>query len=304
MITPLKFAGQIKLWYTPDVNTISFGHVGLFALFLLTACQPQQKESNPFFKAPANESAKGIVNGTRVADKKGISQHIAALLIQRESGLEACSSTLLSQNVVLTAGHCVGAVGNDKPAIAASAITVVFSNDAGAAFQNQETSLLRKATKVSLHPSYTSQCPLQVAPCADLAIVEFEGAAPTGYLPIRWRDVQASAYSNLQTLKIAGFGQTSFQEPLAVALYEGDAHVLALVEESAISIDQRFGAGGICHGDSGGPGYLNTKGEMTLLSVHSKVLNSARENGQCKNRGLLLRLDAYLSWLQKLIPIH
>ncbi len=266
-------------------------------------CQPPAKQSNPFFRDPKSGGNPAILNGHKVVELKGIAQHTAALFVQRGTNVEVCSATLLSERMLLTAGHCVGAVG-DLPAPSIRQVSVAFGSDAGKVFRENEKARLRPVRSLRLHPQYSSECALQAEPCPDLALVEFAGGIPPGFSPILWQETLAADFAELKSLQIAGFGQTSFQDPLAVSLYEGTAQVAALVESSAIAIDQTAQTAGICNGDSGGPGFhKNSLGQIQLLSVHSRVIHSSRNRGRCQNRGLLLRLDAHLAWLRSSLTV-
>lgn len=167
-----------------------------------------------------------------------------------------CSGTIVSEERILTAAHCV------KDLHDAQEIIVRFGPDVS---DMRYGRLGRNQPKV--HPKL------------DLAVVQFAGGVPSGYrvAPIFSADVRL--YSGDEVI-LAGYGKTEAElENYAEYLRWGTTNFVTFLEQIDYSDGQQFrsilkfvdnvGQSATCGGDSGGPMFREVNGKWGLTGVIS-----------------------------------
>jgi secreted trypsin-like serine protease len=255
---------------------------------VLAACN-SQKSAMVLYTSSNN----GIVNGVDVqADDETAKSTVGLYLkVQEETpwgvqeGFATCSGTLIAENIVLTAGHCI-------PGVVAGA--VVFATD----FTKADQSQIRTITGVALHPSFNPKEKGQ-GDWSDIALFKFEGSIPAGYkvAPIL-KDV--SKLTKGLPVIFAGFGITSpagglSQDPddsgvlrkadtvLTSATYEGNELLFNLTANGVST----------CQGDSGGPAYAKINGELTVIGVTSRG-----ENARCDGVSISTSVAQHVKFIE------
>ena len=221
-----------------------------------------------------------VVGGTTV--KPGIWPDAVAVL----SDTAACTGTLITPDVVLTAGHCI-----ETEPVVVVVDTVDYGKPGGEPIK----------VKWSLaYPHWQD--------AYDVGVVVLDHPAA-----IKPR-VVASACSAREGLvsgalvQLVGFGLTTksgtgsntrlHEAPIAVidAICSADPACVA-----AIAPAGEFTAGGhgadACFGDSGGPVYLHTAAGPALIGVVSRA--SAVSGPACGDGGVYVRADKVISWVQQ-----
>jgi V8-like Glu-specific endopeptidase len=212
------------------------------------------------------------------------------------SNFFACSGTMLSATVVLTAGHCTGEPGEFDQYF------VLVGSDLNAGYVAFHSSVHAS------HPDFTeAQFYLH-----DVGIVVLDNPVPTSLIP-------ASAYGTLPSV-----GQLDALQPSVNTTFTAVGYGIQKITPSKVEIsfarmfatprllninDKKVGTfslllsnnaatGGTCFGDSGGPNFLGTS--STVAAVTSFALN-----GNCTSTGGgAFRLDKadVLSFINSYLP--
>ncbi|MER5266011.1 serine protease [Actinosynnema sp. NPDC002837] len=191
-----------------------------------------------------------------------------------------CSGTLVSPNVVVTAGHCVDGgcaarvfVGKD----------VEFPED-GEVIE-VETALA--------HPDYRPP-----RPTGDIAVLVLARPAPVTPRPIATPDQVAAA----KFVRLAGYGNTDVHS-------SGGYGRRRMVDVPIASDHPRHGADAAtefvagapfldrdsCNGDSGGPAYVQAGDQWFLAGATSRATASSLR--PCGDGGIYTRVASYEKWL-------
>lgn len=194
-----------------------------------------------------------IVGGAAIPQADAIARGTVALVI----GPALCTGSLLDNDLILTAAHCL----EGNPA----SVKIVFSN--------QITSdTLKKAvpaTRYMIHPDYRMG---QTAPDQnDIALIAFRGGLPTGFVP---NPVLADdrLLTKGEDVVLAGFGITDAETRAGAGTLRA-THVQIADDhfgKSEVLLTQSSGHGA-CHGDSGGPAFLMEEGKLYLWGVTSRA---------------------------------
>src|SRR5271166_4574223 len=96
---------------------MKFANIGavILTVSLAAACAKNPSTST-------DSGGEEIVNGKKTEGKSALAQSVVALSIDRNNGQALCSGSIIAEDIVLTAAHCV----DDNP----SKILIVFSTRA------------------------------------------------------------------------------------------------------------------------------------------------------------------------------
>ncbi|MDD0853607.1 trypsin-like serine protease [Halobacteriovorax sp. GB3] len=215
-----------------------------------------------------------------------------------------CSGTLISSQIVLTAKHCLSKREIKK-------LYVYFGENTN----HLNESLLRPLTEVGF---YGQRDDGKISfPNFDAAWVRFKGKAPKAKKAITLfnSDYQLSK-SDL--IHLAGFGESSLDKwssrtgVLGAAETTFDYFLNTNIYHHLILFDGQDGKGA-CHGDSGGPAYIQVRGKWYLLgltngfdvsltpkSMRRTFLEQAPYKVDCKfNQSLYTHVGYLKNWLTK-----
>ncbi|NRA68651.1 MAG: trypsin-like serine protease [Pseudobacteriovorax sp.] len=166
---------------------------------------------------------------------------LLALRVSLEERAGICSGSLISQTLVITAAHCLHTPSG-------SVAYAVFGPDA----LEPESSQIRKVTA-----HYRSGS-------ADIAILEIDRPAPSGYLPIPIADGLTAPGALL-----AGYGRTVANAPKSTGKAFSLRASIPFFETVAPFFYVQSSQGGMCFGDSGGPALVRNEGQWAILGVLS-----------------------------------
>ncbi|MBO9665499.1 MAG: trypsin-like serine protease [Bdellovibrio sp.] len=248
----------------------------LLSAMALAACAPNSNNN------VANTQGEQIVGGDKVERGSDVIRSTVALYDTKEHAL--CSGTLIAPDLVLTAGHCVGA----DP----SKMIVFFSNEVKGAAKKD----MRAVVAARVHKDYA---PKKTYNTADIAIVKFAGGMAEGYAPAKFL---ADAYllQNDAQVVVAGFGLnwTWVVKKGAGTLRTTTLKIAdAKFSPTEISLDQSVKRG-ICSGDSGGPAYLRVNGQLYIWGVASRGDSLPLPlTPDCFIFSVFTRADAYGDWI-------
>jgi secreted trypsin-like serine protease len=271
---------------------------------LAIACAPTAKNS-----ANVN-GATGIINGSNVADGSTLSQSIVGLYDMKRGAL--CTGSLIGDNVVLTAAHCIG----EKP----SDMIVVFSADMEGTLKKGEADReflkqhLRLVAKTIVNEDFKKAHKEDDAH-GDIALIRFSGTLPAGFKPASFL-ASTTLLDKGSKVTLAGYGvdqdkvidvpvsdSAEFKKGLAegeilcdnadlkkakcfseeksgaAILRTTEVEVEGALNDSEIVLNQTHGTGA-CSGDSGGPAYVKVNDQYQLWGVTSRgTLGCVGEHG-------------------------
>lgn len=264
----------------------------------------------------------GIMGGKKVEEKSLYSQTVVAIIDTEFNSI--CTGSILSENLILTAAHCVDDVEHFN-------LHVVFATNADEVMGSREPDVkaqyTRRVTKMVVHEDYNPEEQNEENPYdfSDIAILKIKGTIPEGFKPVnlvrnsfdlkRGMNTTLVGYgvSEVQTEPIdpkkvknlheaIEYGEVicddNLQDCLKVDMF-GDGILRvghAPIEgftKSEIRLDERDG--GTCMGDSGGPAYIEKKNELFLFGITS------RGSALCDAVGVYTSVPYHLKWIEKTI---
>lgn len=244
-------------------------HFALILLLSLAACGRGQKLN-------LNDGA-AIVHGSGVRMNNGLS--IVALVMENDEGQGLCTGTLLTEDTVLTAAHCVD--HNVKKMV------VVF----GTRVRGTSVDHLRAADHAIQNPRWHQ---ISQEGKGDLAIVHFKGGLPAGYQPVQLASHDLKL-ANGQAVMMAGYGVSNgLRNSGAGQLRSTQSEVLQWISKTEVASDGRKSS--VCFGDSGGPAFVESHEGLVQWGVASSVLNQA-----CNEASVHTAVMPYEGWISKTV---
>jgi secreted trypsin-like serine protease len=241
-----------------------------------------------------------IVGGTPVAANDGIASSTVALVIvgSESAGPEQpgsqgksmevslCTGSILSDDMIITAAHCVF----NKP----SSVHIVFGNAINPV--NLRNSV--EAASYIAHPDYNPE--KMTADQNDVAAVFFKGGVPSGFRPAELLP-ESSRLENGERVVLAGFGITDAETKQGSGiLREATVSIAnASLGKTEVVLDQTHGQGA-CHGDSGGPAFLKNGNTNYLWGVTSRGYPN-RASDDCAHDVVYTKIDSQMAFLQEAI---
>lgn len=298
---------------------MKFAFLLVVALFSV-GCGLSSNQTSSYFSE--NKSSQ-IIGGTKVAEGAPITASIVG--IYDTENQFTCTGTLLADNVVLTAAHCVEAKANR--------IRIVFGLELMSTINAREVDIrqnfIRTATSVKVHPKYDDVAnELKNTDWHDIALIKFAGTVPEGYKPATFL-TDSSLLVKGAMVTLAGYGVTSVEaEQVDVKkiknidkaiedgdivcdddanthcfkvvfigddeLYETKAPIEALAE-TEVRLDE--GEHGTCVGDSGGPAYIEKDGQYYFFGITS------RGSFACDSEGVYTNALTYKDWIDENVKL-
>lgn len=250
---------------------------GIVSSLALAGCSPQTQNS-----AGINTAGDGIIGGVEVQSGDKIQQSIVAIYDNTEGAL--CTGSLLPNNLVLTAAHCIGADVNQ--------MFILFDT------KLSKNSFRLKIDKAEVSPYWASQ-QNQNLNTGDIALIHFVGDVPAGYKPASFiSSSNAKLLAKGATVVLAGYGISNgvTQEGAGVLRVTTVKIENPKFSASEIELNQTAGQGA-CHGDSGGPAYISINGKYYLWGLTSRGVDDPAND--CSKYSAYTNALVYKAWLNK-----
>lgn len=244
----------------------------LFCSFVMAfvGCAPGRKAG------PAAGMSTGIVHGHLLAETTPLANSVVALVAQRDDGQALCTGTLLANDLVLTAAHCV----DHDP----QGIVVVFA----AKLKGVQLEQTRRVLKYAQNPRWKQTHP--ETDRGDLALVEFAGGVPEGFAPVKLAPKELKL-SEGEDVTMAGYGVTNAETHKGSGtLRMTKTKVAGSRGQTEIISDGRKTS--VCFGDSGGPAFVQDGTELVQWGVASAVSSDG-----CDAAIVHTELMPYEAWL-------
>lgn len=250
---------------------------GIISSLTLTACTSDKNSSTYENSNTTSE----IIGGRLIEDGEKIQQSIVAVYDSIEGQL--CTGSLLPNNLVLTAAHCLNSDVN--------AMYILF----GSELSTESPQLAVDKMEVS---PYWATNRFNDTDRGDIALLHFVGQAPEGFVP-------ATFLSNNRWIKknavavIAGYGVSDGVQGNG----EGYLRTTSIAIEDAqfatseVLLNQKSGTGA-CHGDSGGPVYIESHGKYYLWGIISRGVNDRKND--CSQFLGATKISAHRTWLNRM----
>lgn len=252
---------------------------GLLLSVLLSACA----ENNLSNSLASTADSTKIYGGDKVQNTDPIAA--STVLLKNTRLNELCSGVIISSKVILTAAHCVFKAQ-------AGDIEIQFG------LNGRDTH--RVALEIQIYKLYI---PITFMPVMnDLALVR------TSEIPNNYR--VASILHDDEILKsgttvtAAGYGISMPRMNLGSGtLRKINLNVIEMDETgSVISLDQQKTGYGVCHGDSGGPSFVQTNQGMKVFGITNKISSHDKKDLKaCKGRAIYTLIDKYLPWIEEVV---
>lgn len=240
---------------------------------LAAACSPAAKEKE---RSASKRQDTAIVHGKAVSSKESLAQSVVALVAEVDGGQALCTGSLVSDDIVLTAAHCV----DHDP----TKLTVVFSHDTHTA-KDSDVRAVDHFTQ-----NHRWQNPTKTGR-GDLALLHFTGGLPDGYQPVELEPSSFNIGDGASTLML-GFGVTDgLSHAGSGVLRETETAVIGRESKTEVITDGQKSS--VCFGDSGGPAFVNLENQWVQWGVASSVANQS-----CNEASVHTDLHSYLKWIE------
>ncbi len=232
-----------------------------------------------------NSSEDLIIGGRLVTKKNELAATTISLIDTRLGSL--CTASILSENIAITAAHCVE--GNVED------MQISF----GVNTASQET---RSIDDIALNSIWKTR-QNERTNNGDIALVKFSGGLPK---KTHAATLIKKSYklSNGEIVTLAGFGISKLN-----GLSDGSGRLRTVdvkiananFSQTEVSIDQRSRKGA-CHGDSGGPAFIqDTNGGLLLWGITSRGIKDPTD--QCAGESVYTRIMPYSRWINSVVKI-
>lgn len=249
----------------------------LTSFSLLTACGPQGFQTNNI-----SSTGDGIIGGTEVQAGDPLYSSVVAVYDPDEGQL--CTGSLLPNNIVVTAAHCLG----EDP----SAMLVFFDT------KITSSSKFLMVDKAEVSPYWASN-QFNSKDMGDIALLHFRGQVPVGYKSAKLlTSFSKKLLQKGTSVILTGFGISNGPTKEGAGILRTTQVVIddPSFSTSEITVNQTQGKGA-CHGDSGGPAYVEVKGTYYLWGITSRGINDTQDD--CSQMAAYTSIQFYKNWITK-----
>jgi secreted trypsin-like serine protease len=262
----------------------------IFAVGGLVACGEA-----PFSKSNQGPLESAIVGGTPVPKDARESKSVVMIYDLFEE--TTCTGTLIGEDLILTAGHCVFSE--------AAEIKVSF----GVTQIGDNTPPMQDVIAYRRHPDYKKSENER----NDVAVIRFKGPRPSD-------SEFAVLPPNTQTLTIGqpftavGFGWSTgkihrFDIPDGGGILRQVSRQIDEVTDRGFAfVTNQLDGKGVCFGDSGGPALVYEQDRAVIFGIASGIFPSSStvdihdlEFDACSQKSIYMKVQPYNSWIRKAV---
>lgn len=252
--------------------------VSLLAMMaLLSSCGKNQNEQLILSSQQDN-----IIGGQEISS---INDPVAksTVLVYDTVAKGICTGSLLGNNIVLTAAHCIGRQPQN--------MLIIFTQNSKTATKD-----LARAVTGAVTNKLWAISNKAGKDHGDIALIKYSGATPAGYTAATL--LPNPAYlKNGSMILLAGFGISNGTTKQGAGVLR---QVMTLISnaqfsQTEIQVEQRSGRGA-CHGDSGGPAFIVAGGNYFLWGVTSRGYQDRED--KCNQFGVYTNAFVYYKWIQ------
>ena len=217
----------------------------------------------------------GIIGGEAAKSTDAVTASTVSLVTNYLGRARSfCTGTLISENLVLTATHCLQNMDTKE-------FRIFFGETLPQSFDDVN---MRNVKAAVTHPDYKFELdPIEnvFTGFNDIGLVMLEGEAPSFAKPVAI--LNDTVLTIGQKLLLAGYGLVNeVSVPAQKATGLNFVHVTIAKLFSNIIVTEQSNAQGACVGDSGGPAYLETENGLIVLGITRGPHNLARD---CRHWG-------------------
>lgn len=250
------------------------------ALSLCAACAPKSSDSDN--SEGDSASVEELIVGGHLATKKSEVGATTVSLLDSEAGT-LCTASILSEDVAITAAHCVSGNPNNME---------LSFGPRSAGREARQVEDIAVASPWARHQNENFDN-------GDIALVKFTGGLPAGFKPASL--MKGSHHlSDGEIVTLAGFGTSNGAGAGAGRLRSVDVKIAkAKYSRTEVTVDQTKGHGA-CHGDSGGPAFIqDNNGNLLLWGVTSRGIDDPQDH--CAGEAVYTRIQPYVPWINKIV---
>ncbi|XP_036673905.2 venom protease isoform X1 [Drosophila suzukii] len=283
-------------------------HMNFHNIFLNTERKVDEENFN---KTAETEDLHDDFNGRSIV-APGQYPHMAALGFRNENQEidYKCGGSLISENFVLTAAHCLTTHGTAPDVVKIGDIKLKE-------WENDVAPQRRRVKKIYLHPLYNSTLNYH-----DIGLIELN--RPVEYTwfvkPARLWPKNDIPYGKLHTM---GYGSTGFAQPQTNILTELDLSVVPIDQcNTSLPADESAPQGILtsqicahdyeknrdtCQGDSGGPLQLNLERQKrrhrNRRHYRYYLVGITSYGAYCRSEfpGVYTRVSSYIDWIASIV---
>ncbi len=250
---------------------------------LCTACNhnPNPSHEEDTSDTTAIQSEDLIIGGHMVTKKSSVAATTISLVDTAQGTL--CTASILADDIAITAAHCVN--GNPE------SMQLSF----GPRTSGNET---RPVVDVAV-PSTWSQHQNDEINNGDIALIKFSGGLPKSATAAKVMKA-SHRLSNGEIVTLAGFGISKADGDGSGRLRTVDVKIEnAKYSQTEVSLDQK-NRHGACHGDSGGPAFIqDNQGELLLWGITSRGINDPSDS--CAGQSVYTKIQPYSRWINNIV---
>lgn len=252
---------------------------------VMAGCSKSEDAKGPGVCVPASQ-LNGIISGYKVSSQDELAKKVVMLLMEGEKS-SICTGTPIAKDVILTAAHCVKG---------ATRVRAIFHTDitCESGFNINDHAI--ESSSFFYHDKYSGKTDAT----NDVALVKLKSAIPSDYDISKVYDGYSSLSSD--TVTFAGYGVTREATEEGVPSGEGFLRMTTKSYRSEVRkdgmnlvIDQPYT--GVCSGDSGGPIFVEVRGEKQIIGVNS-VVSGPTQSRVCHGKAVAMYAPHFTDWIR------